>query len=107
MIWKGNYDDLKNLHNISRQHPTINLDFVISKELVSFLDTKVFIYKDQNIQTTVYHKETDCQSYLHSNSEHPLCHYKIIPFSQALGLKLMCSTVLYLRMNLLNLYKNL
>ena len=88
MIGKGNYDDLTNLLlNINKQHPTIKFDFVISKETVSFLDTKVFMDKDRNIQTTVYHKETDRQSYLHSKSEHPHCLKKSILFSQVLRLK--------------------
>ena len=88
MIGKGNYDDLTNLLlNISKQHPTIKFDFVISKETISFLDTKVFMDKDRNIQTTVYHKETDRQSYLHSKSEHPHCLKKSILFSQVLRLK--------------------
>ena len=73
MIWKGNYDDLTNfLHNINKQHPNVKSDLVISRETVSFLDAKVYIEKDRNIQTTVYYKGTDRQSYLHSKSEHPL-----------------------------------
>ena len=38
--------------------------------MVSFLDPKVYIDKDSNIQTTAYKKETDRRSYLHSKSEH-------------------------------------
>ena len=57
MIWKSNYGDLTNLGDINKQHLTDKFDFVISKETVSFLDTKVFIQKDRNIQTTVYHNE--------------------------------------------------
>ena len=57
MIWKSNYGDLTNLGDINKQHLTAKFDFVISKETVSFLDTKVFIQKDRNIQTTVYHNE--------------------------------------------------
>ena len=75
------------LDNINKQHPTIKFDFAISKETVSFLDTMVYIDKDQNNQTTVYHKEIDRQSYLHSKPEHPLCLKKRIPFSQASRLK--------------------
>ena len=50
MIWKGNCGSLTNfLHNINKQQQTIKPDFGISKETVSFLDTKVYIDKDQNI----------------------------------------------------------
>ena len=50
MIWNGNYDDLKNfLHSIKTKHATVKFDFVILKETFSFLDTKVYIHKDQKI----------------------------------------------------------
>lgn len=50
MIWKGNCGSLTNfLHNINKQQQTIKPDFGISKETVSFLDTKAYIDKDQNI----------------------------------------------------------
>lgn len=46
LIWKRNYDYLTNiLHNINKQHPNIKSDFVISKETVSSLDTKIEIFK--------------------------------------------------------------
>ena len=67
-------------------------NFVISKDMVSFLDKKVSIDKVPNIQTTVFHKETDHQSYLHNNNEHPLCLKKSITFSKTLRLKRICST---------------
>ena len=93
MVWTGNYDNLTNfLHNINKQHPTTEFDFLISKETISCLDTKVYIDKDQNIQITVHHKETDCKNYLHSNSEDLLCLKKSISFNQALKLKRICST---------------
>ena len=78
MIWNGNYDDLKNfLHSIKTKHATVKFDFVISKETVSFLDTKVYIHKDPKIQSTFYPKETVCQSFLHSKSENSLCLKKL------------------------------
>ena len=48
--WKGNYHDLANfLHGINKQDPTFKSDFAISKETVSFLETKVHIDIDRNI----------------------------------------------------------
>ena len=44
MICRGYDDDLtKFLQNINKQYPAIKFDFVISKETVSFLNTKVYI----------------------------------------------------------------
>ena len=75
MTWKGNYDYLINvLHKINKQHPTIKSNFGISKEMVKD--------KDRNIQTIVYHEETDRQSYLRSKSKYTLrIKKKSIPFS--------------------------
>ena len=60
------------LHIINKQHATIKFSFVVSKETVLFLDTKVYIDNDQNIKTIDYHKKVDGQRYLCSKSEHPL-----------------------------------
>ena len=57
------------------------------------MKTKVYINIYQNIQTNVYHKETNQQNYLHRKSEHPLCLKKSISFSQELKLKRICSTI--------------
>ena len=53
----------------------------------------ITIDRDENIQATVYHKETDHQSYLNSKSEDPLCLKRNIPFSQALRLIWICSAI--------------
>ena len=60
------------LYIIYKQDPIIKFSFVISKETVSFLNTKVYIDNDQNIKTIDYQKKVDGQSYLCSKSEHPL-----------------------------------
>ena len=94
-IWKGNYDYLATfLHNINKQHLTIKFDFLISGETVPFLDTKVYIDKELNIEITVYLKETDLQSSLHRMSEHPLYLKKSISFSQASKLKRIFSIII-------------
>ena len=71
------------LRHINKQHPTVKFNFAISKESASFLytDHSLIDYRTQII-ITVYNKETVCQSYSHSKSEHPLCLKKCIPFSQ-------------------------
>ena len=51
------------------------------------------VYKDQQrkIQTTIFHKRTDHEKYLHAQSNHPKSFKKDISYSQALWLKAMCS----------------
>ena len=58
---------------------------------ISFLDT--LIYKDKNnaLQTTLYRKPTDQQSYLHVHSDHPKSLKRSIPYSQVLRIKTICS----------------
>ena len=51
------------------------------------LHTKVYIGKNQQLQTTVYREETDRQSFLHSKSEQLLSLKKSILFGQDVRLK--------------------
>ena len=52
------------------------------------------VYKDQQrkIQTTIFRKPTDQQTYLHAQSNHPKSLKDSIPYSQALRIKTICST---------------
>ena len=50
-IWKGT--DNKVLKKLNKQHPTAKFDLKISKEEIAFLDTKIYIDGDKNIQTTI------------------------------------------------------
>ena len=88
IIWKGKYNGLKNLlEDLNQKHPTTKFNFDISKDAISILETKVYIDKNQHLQTIAYQKETNCQSFLHSKSEHLLSLKKNIPFSQALDIQ--------------------
>ena len=94
MISNGTQNQLQVfLKKSNKQHPTIKFYYQISKEETAFLDTKIYIDDNENIETTVYQKETDCKSFLHSKSEHPLFLKQSIPYSPALRLKCICSTV--------------
>lgn len=51
-IWEGKYNDLKNKIKFLRElpkHPTIKFNFNISKDAISFLDTKVYIDKNKHL----------------------------------------------------------
>ena len=48
--------------------------------------------KENNLQTTLYRKPTNHQSYLHAKSEHPSTLKNSIAYSQTLILKTICST---------------
>ena len=66
MIWKGTHHQLQVfLKKLNKQHPPIKFDYKISKEEITFPDTKNYINDNKNTQTTVYQKETDRQSFLH------------------------------------------
>ena len=55
-----------------------------SKNQVHFLDTTIFINKEQNLESTLYVKPTDICSLLHKQSFHPdTCKQSVI-YSQAL-----------------------
>ena len=72
MIWTDKEDELLKFINVLNQkHKTIKFDFKYSKTKIEFLD--VLVYEDINnkLQTTLYKKTTDRQSYLHRNLEHP------------------------------------
>ena len=53
------------------------------------------VYKDKgnNLQTTLCHKPTDQQSYLHAKLEHPGALKNSITYSKTLRVKIICSTV--------------
>ena len=56
--------------SLNKKYKTIKFEHEISSQNISFLDTRV--YKDrENLQTTLYRKATDQQSYLQAKSEHP------------------------------------
>ena len=58
---------------------------------MEFLDTKVYKSSNGKLQTTLYTKPTDRQSYLHNKSYHPSSCKRSIAYSQALRIKRICS----------------
>ena len=91
MIWTGTEEGLlKFINKLNQKYKTIKFDFKFSQ--TKFLD--VLVYKDINnkLQTTLYKKATDHQSYLHANSEHSRSLKENVAHSQVLHVKKTCFT---------------
>ena len=92
IIWTGTEERFKEfIKELNLRHPSIKFDYTISNKEVSFLDTIVYIDKNNKLQTKLYKKPTDRQNYLHRASEHPENLKKNIPFSQVLRVRRICS----------------
>ena len=103
LIWNATKPEFdKVLKKIDVCHPSIKSEYKMSKIEINFLDTTVFT-QDNKLQTKVYVKPTDRQSYFHTKSDHPNSNKKSIAYSQALRFNEIC----YNRSNLHNNCKRL
>ena len=60
---KGKHDQLQVLlKEINKEHPKIKFDQKRSQEEIKKIDTNIYIDDNQNIQKTIYRKETNRQS---------------------------------------------
>jgi hypothetical protein len=73
-------------------HPSMQFTHEVSKTKMSFLDTTTTV-KEGNMTTDLYSKPTNKHQYLSPSSCHPKHCFKSIPFSQAIRVKRICSTV--------------
>ena len=104
LLWTGTPDELNQfIEQLNQLHPTIKFDAKYSKTAVEFLDSKVYNPTNGTLQTTLYTKPTDRQSYLHSKSYHPNSCKKSIAYSQALRIKRICSDPLEFEKHVKNL----
>ena len=70
-IWRNSKTDVeKNLNEFNAKHPSIQFEYEISKEIISLLDTKIYI-KNNKLHRKIFRKNTDRQTFLNVNSEHP------------------------------------
>ena len=94
MIWTHSLDDLQTfttyLNNI---HPTIKFTSNHSFTSIPFLDVSVSLCNG-TITTDLYTKPTDKHQYLLQSSCHPKHTKRAIPFSLALRLRRICSSIL-------------
>ena len=80
MIWTGTKQELLIfLENLNSKHKTIKFEHNISHSKISFLDTLIHKDKNNTLQTTLYQKPTDQQSYLHAHSDYPKSLKRSIP----------------------------
>ena len=71
MIWDDDIQGLeKFIDHINTCHHSIKFTHEISEKSVSFLDVKVTIDENNNIQTTLHTKKTDTHNYLRYDSAH-------------------------------------
>ena len=72
------------------ENPDIYVTMNHSTEEVNFLDATIKL-KNNTLQTSLYKKPTNSQTYLHPTSSHPPYTFAFIIFSQALRYKRICS----------------
>ena len=85
-------DDLKTfVDQLNTLHPTIKFDAKYSLTSIEFLDSRIYKSTDGNLQTTLYTKPTDRQSYLHSTSCHHSSCKRSKAHSQALRIRRICT----------------
>ena len=92
IVWTGTKEQFEAMMEIINScHASIKFDYEISIKEVNFLDTTVYVNKDNRLKTRLYVKPTDRQSYLHRKSEHPRSLKNSIAYGQALRIKKICS----------------
>ena len=92
LIYKGTEKEFKTFaEQLNTKHLSIKFDYEISKTSIPFLDTRVYIDDNRQLQTTLFTKPTDTHNYLHYKSAHPKHLKNSLPYSQALRLRKICT----------------
>ena len=71
---------------LNTEHPSIKFEYEILKEIISFLDTKIYI-KNNKLHTKIFRNKTDRQTFLHFNAKHPKSFRNSIPYSKTIWIK--------------------
>ena len=67
MIWNGTTEELiLFIDDLNKKHKTIKFDYKISTKQIEFLDKMVYRDQKHKIQTMIFSKPTDQQTYLHN-----------------------------------------
>ena len=77
--------------DLNKKRKTIKFDYKISTKQTEFLNTMVYRDQQHKIQTTIFRKPTEQQTYLHAQSNRPKSLKDSIPYSQARRIKAICS----------------
>ena len=93
MVWIKSEIELRQFMSEINKKQSIKFDFKFSKKNVEFLNTLVYIGSINRRLTTLAKKPTECQNYLLAKSTHPFSLKKSIPYSQALRIKRIFSTI--------------
>ena len=72
------------IESLNECHHSIKLDFVVSQSDINFLDTDIYVDKNNMLKTKVFPKPTDHHDFLHRRSEHQESLKKNIPNDQLL-----------------------
>ena len=67
------------MSKLNQKHPPIKSDYKFDCKQIEFLDTLVYVDKQNRLQTTLFRKSSDCQNFLNAKSEHPCSLKKSIP----------------------------
>ena len=87
LLWTHGEEKLLQFYkDFNSEDPDIHVTMNHSTEEVNFLDTTIRL-KNNTLQTSLYKKPTNSQTYLHPTSSHPPHIFASIIFSQALCYK--------------------
>ena len=101
-VWFRFIDDIWSIFNgteseltqfvayLNMVHPSIKFTETHSRDQIQFLDVTT-VNVDQHVETDLFIKPTDSQSYLHYSSCHPMSIKNSIPYSQFLRIRRNCT----------------
>ena len=91
MVWNHGDDELKKfINHLNAACKSISFSSEISRESLNFLDVTV-LKKHNHLETDLYVKPTDRNTYLPYNSAHPRHCMKGLPYGQFLRIRRICS----------------
>ena len=85
MTWNGTAEEpILFINDLNNKHKAIKCDYKKFTEQIEFVDTMVYKDQQHKIQTTIFRKPIDQQTYLHAQWNHPKSFKDSIPYSQSL-----------------------
>ena len=78
------------MSELNQKHHSTKFDYKFVCKQIEFLDTLVYIDKQNKLETTLFRKSSDRQNFLNTKSEHPYSLKKSIAYSQAPRIRQIC-----------------